>query len=131
MRTVYLSGQRTEVERINRYMVELRGLGFRWFAGHAWTDYTPTEYPPNHPGHADLSMRHLAAAVGADLFVQIVDPGFGSKDTFLELGARLGVGKEAHIIFNGSPSSSFHAHPLCIQHGTWESFIKQIKNDRI
>lgn len=116
-RTFYVAAASSRAAEARLKMLEVETLGY--VQRQDWTQALAahvSEYPK-------LAEDDVAAARESDLFVLLAQP--MSYGAFLELGARLGAGKRAHVVNPGASERHFFTfHRLVILHPTWESFIQ-------
>lgn len=123
--TFYLaaSGERWPVARA-------RGAVLAEFLGYAWAyDWTQGVEAHGRGGlglapeaRQQIAEADLCAARHADLFVALLDAPHTGRGTFMELGARLGASKVAHVV--GGEDHLFWAHPLVRRHADWGAFLR-------
>lgn len=114
LRTSYLAAASVRSVEARVAMLDVEALGYRNLQD--WTaalNAPQSEYPR-------LAEEDVAAARDADLFVLLAEP--MSYGAMLELGARLGAGKRAHVV--GTLGHFFSFHPLVVKHPTWPSFVQ-------
>jgi hypothetical protein len=103
----------SESDSARRYMTNLESCGFE----NAMDWLTPFGSQESEwPRLAELDVN---AARNCDLFVLVVEP--QSYGAMLELGARLGGRRVAHVV--GEPWHFFLHHPLVTLHASWEAFV--------
>lgn len=100
-------------------------FGFRWFQDYNWTDLTkPTV--PNSPAGGRVSQLDIRGASFADVFVKILTK-TSSLGAFAELGARIGLGRVAHVIENCHTTHLFHHHPLVRRYADQDEFCEAVR----
>lgn len=119
--TFYVATSFTNRERARQVAGFLEHRGLRWVFGHDWT--TTTVDHPDDPRAPLLAQQDLRSAIAADLFILLpVAPLTVGCHT--ELGARIGVGKEAHLVRDGLTEwHLFHSLPGVIEHKSIEDFV--------
>ena len=76
-----------------------------------WTISVSTEENPAKTMNPAGAVEDIRAAIDADLFIFLVTERI-SRGAHIELGARLAVGKEAHVVLRGNEPYFFYFHPL-------------------
>lgn len=104
------------------YLKATRGM--RWANEHDWTKVEVGGTSREDPMAPLKSYMDISGAVSCDLFVILLkDP--LTVGCHAELGARVGAGKEAHLVRQGADSwHLFHDHPNIVHHDTVEDFIR-------
>ena len=123
-RTFYVATSFTNRAQAQEVADYLQDKGLRWVYGHNWT--LEEHAPPGDPKTALLMLRDLQSAVGADIFVLLLKSPL-TIGAHVELGARLGVNKEAHLVLQGTIAwHPFHDHPGIVKHHDLDSFINMV-----
>jgi len=116
MKTFYIASASDpeNVRSVRRLAVDLdHDLQMEWFFD--WTIPVSQEADPAKTVNPAGAEKDIEAAVNADLFVFLVTATI-SRGAHIELGARLAVGKEAHIVLRGNEPYFFYHHPLVTIH---------------
>ena len=130
MRTFYLAGPYPLKNEISaKAQVLEQKFGLRWHGGWDWTQFGEEHLGQKGTDNYTLAMAggvcgDLAAATGADLFVLARYPGQAQLGGHMELGARMGTTREAHVILNGEADHMFYSHPSVTVHEAWDSFFR-------
>lgn len=108
----------------------VRAFGGKLVAGYGMTCYhdwtlREKETPLDDPVAPLLAQREIKAASNADLFVKLLTPDF-SPGAFGELGARLALGRIAHLIEGGQKKHLFHMHPLIRRYRDEAHFFERL-----
>lgn len=123
-RTFYVATSFTNREQAQKVAHYLQDKGMRWVYNHDWT--LEESAPQGDPKTALLMLRDLQSAVGADIFVLLLKSPL-TIGAHVELGARLGVNKEAHLVVQGTTDwHPFHDHPGVVRHDDLDAFINAI-----
>lgn len=114
-RTFYLAASSERPAEVRIAMRDIEALGYRNLQD--WTaalGAPPSDYPR-------LADEDIDAARDADLFVLLAEP--MSHGAFVELGARLGAGKRAHVLSQAITRHFFTYSDKCVIHRTWSSVV--------
>jgi hypothetical protein len=126
--TFYIASSSQNIPEVRQLAGDLEDRGMRWVNNYSWaTDIINLQQlekdaekdPYILPG---LAARDIAGAVGCSVFVAVLS-GTESKGTYCEIGARLGVNREAHIVLNGHERYFFYHHPCVVLHRNWRDFM--------
>ena len=116
MKTFYIasSSDKENICSVRALAAELaQQFGMRWaldWTQHANFSHEKKEDPAKAQDPA-AAVADVEAAVNTDLFIFMVTERI-SRGAHIELGARLGAGKEAQIILCGNEPYFFYHHPL-------------------
>ena len=113
-RTFYLAASSADPSAVARKMREVEALGLT--CSMDWTtvlDSPEQEWP-------QLALVDERATCASDLFV-VVLADLPSHGAMFELGARIGFGREAHLV--GRQWHLFHRHPRITWHASWGEFL--------
>ena len=122
--TFYVATSFTNRNQAREVAQRLQQMGLRWAYNHDWTKFEVAA--PNDPQTKLTMLFDLQAAVGADLFVLLLASPL-TVGCHVELGARIGVNKEAHIVLQGIDAwHPFHDHPGIVKHKTFEDLLRFI-----
>ena len=129
--TFYIASSIKNIATVRQYATELEERGMRWCNNYAWASFEEViesegmlmEQLGGENTVIAMSSRDIAGAVGASVFVVIMCPDTTQRGSFVELGARLGHYREAHIVMNDYKDMFFFHHPNCIKHESWEDFM--------
>lgn len=130
--TFYLAGSTSNINKLRERALDLESRGMRWVNNHPWvTDevnmmqmHKDSDTIENGPAiRAGLSAKDISGATGASLFVGVVS-NHKQRGVFFEIGARLAMNKEAHIVIeDGTKDYLFFHHPCALIYDSWEAFI--------
>lgn len=122
-RTFYIASSWENKDKISNLGCCLGHYGLRWSSDWNWTEFDKSDQV-SRASRAGFVCGDLCAAIGCDLFVLYLSPVTGiTIGAISEFGARLGSGKETHVILNGMPDHLFFDHPCCKTHVDWDSFL--------
>lgn len=129
--TFYIASSIRNIESVKGYAADLEACGMRWCNNYAWASFEEVveqdglllETAGGDNTLAAMASRDIAGAVGANLFVTVMCPEYTMRGSFVELGARLGHYKEAHIVLNGYKDMFFFHHPNIVVHKNWRDFM--------
>jgi len=129
--TFYIASSIKNIKMVKQYAADLETYGMRWANNYAWASYEEIieqegllmEQVGGENTVVAMASRDIAGAVGASLFVVVMCPEFTQRGSFVELGARVGHYREAHIVMNGYKDMFFFHHPNCVKHETWKDFM--------
>ena len=128
--TFYIASSIKNIKRVQQYATTLEEFGLRWCNNYAWASHEQVIEDEGILALAGqentlvaMAARDIAGAVGATIFVGVMCPEFTQRGSFVELGARLGHYREAHIILNGYKDMFFFHHPNVVVHQTWSDFV--------
>lgn len=126
MFTFYLAGASTRVLTMKERIAELEKHGF--VCSYNWTKEVE-EFGPEGDGTSKefrmmCVMNDIQATVGSDYFVACIGAPPPSRGAYMELGARLGAAKVAHVVLEDlSQHHLFFNHPLVKVWESWEGFV--------
>lgn len=129
--TFYIASSIKNIPTVQQYAKDLQERGLRWCNNYAWASFEEVVEQEglllNTVGGDNtlvaMASRDIAGAVGCSVFVAVMCPDFTQRGSFVELGARLGHYREAHIVLNGYKDMFFFRHPNVITHATWKDFM--------
>lgn len=129
--TFYIASSIKNIETVKFAAADLEERGMRWCNNYAWASFEEViekeglllKTAGGDNTVVAMASRDIAGAVGASVFVAIMCPEVTQRGSFVELGARLGQYREAHIILNGYRDMFFFRHPNCITYETWKDFM--------
>lgn len=129
--TFYIASSIKNIEMVKRFAADLEERGMRWCNNYAWAAFEEVIEKEGllmeNAGGANtivaMASRDIAGAVGCSVFVVIMCPEYTQRGSFVELGARLGHYREAHVVMNGYKDMFFFHHPNCMKYETWEEFM--------
>ena len=121
-RTIYYAGSSKDIEIVRRRMAHLKEtLNVCWYGGMDWTRDVEKQIP--EPLFCGAAHSDFASAINADLFVIVIDDHF-SFGAAAEFGARIGVGKIAHVVTKEENRHPFLFHSLVRRWHTWQAFVE-------
>lgn len=129
--TFYIASSIKNIPTVRGYAKDLEQHDLRWCNNYAWASYEEViEQEGMIKDEVGLentltamASRDIAGAVGASIFVLIMCPDYTMRGSFVELGARIGHYREAHVVLNDYKDMFFFHHPNIVCHKTWEDFM--------
>ncbi len=129
--TFYIASSIKNIDVVKQRAADLEERGMRWCNNYAWASFEEViekegllmTTAGGENTVVAMASRDIAGAVGASVFVVLMCPQFTQRGSFVELGARLGHYREAHIIMNGYKDMFFFHHPNCVRHQNWSEFM--------
>ena len=129
--TFYIASSIKNIATVKRYASELEERGMRWCNNYAWASFEEVienegmlmEKLGGENTVVAMASRDIAGAVGCSVFVAVMCSQYTQRGSFVELGARLGHYREAHIVMDGYKDMFFFHHPNIIKHENWKEFM--------
>jgi len=128
--TFYIASSIKNITNVKQYARDLEDRGLRWCNGYAWASFEQViedegilALKGQENTLVAMAARDIAGAVGASIFVAVMCPEHTQRGSFVEIGARLGHYREAHIVMNGYKDMFFFHHPNVVVHETWTDFM--------
>lgn len=115
MKTFYIASSSSpeSVKDVRRLAAQLEAFDLVWHLD--WTQHanfsTEKGEDPAKAEDPDAAVADIESATNSDLFILLVTKTV-SRGAHIELGARLGVGKEAQIVLQHLEPYFFYHHPL-------------------
>jgi hypothetical protein len=129
--TFYIASSIKNIPMVKQCAADLEALGMRWCNNYAWASFEEIieqegmlkDSVGGDNTLTAMGARDIAGAVGASIFVAIMCPEFTQRGSFVEVGARLGNYREAHIIRRDYDDMFFFHHPNAVVHENWTDFM--------
>jgi hypothetical protein len=128
--TFYIASSIKNIANVQSYARDLEDRGLRWCNGYAWAAFEEIieqegiiALKGQENTLVAMAARDIAGAVGASIFVAVMCPEYTQRGSFVELGARLGHYREAHVVLDGYKDMFFFHHPNVVRHETWADFM--------
>jgi hypothetical protein len=129
--TFYIASSIRNIPTVKSHAEDLKSHSLRWCNNYAWASYEEVieqegllkDEIGGENTLVAMASRDIAGAVGASIFVLIMCPDYTMRGSFVELGARIGHYREAHVVLNDYKDMFFFHHPNIVLHKTWKDFM--------
>ena len=127
-----MSGASHSKEVIHDRAQRLRDcFGYVWINDWNWTSFVMGDVGVagsrnSKLARAGMSAGDLSTSIGADLYVAVLSSP-ASLGLHMELGARLGANRLAHIVLDGEAHHVLYGHPCAVVHSNWEAFFMYLQ----